>query len=171
MNERIVPGAIAILFLLLLLFAMVRGWRARQRRQAWLPAPERPPAVLGSELASAEVLYVATTTAHTPLDRIAVGGLGFRGRARVRVTEYGVVLAIVGEHEVFIAAPVLRGFGPATYAIDRVVESGGLIVLTWLLDVPRGILVDSYLRVTDVEQRPRLLDALDRIAPNGRTPE
>ena len=171
MNERILPGAIVLVFLLVLLFGMYRGWRARQRRQSALPASARPPAELGPDLASADVLYVATTTAGSPLDRIAVNGLGFRGRARVRVTAEGVVLAIAGEDEVFLSTSVLRGFGLATYAIDRVVEPGGLVVLTWLLDVPRGILADSYLRVTDAAQRPGLLDALDRIAPNGRTPE
>jgi hypothetical protein len=170
-NERILPGAIVLLFLVLLLGLMYRGWRARQHRQSAVPRPSTPPPTLGPDLARAGVLYVATTVAGAPLDRIAVHGLGYRGRAVVRVTAEGVVLAITGADEVFIEASALRGFGLATYAIDRVVESGGLVAITWQLGGPDGILVDSYLRVSDSEQRPGLLAALERISLNERTTE
>ncbi|WP_150309235.1 PH-like domain-containing protein [Planctomonas psychrotolerans] len=171
MNERVVPGVIVLLLLAGLLTLMYRGWRARQRRQSGISRPPTPPATLGPDLASLDVLYVATTVAAEPLDRIAVHGLGYRGRALVRVTPEGVVLAITGEDEVFIGADAIDGHGLATYTIDRVVESGGLVVITWRLGGPDGILVDSYLRVTDADARPGLLAALERISRTERTSE
>lgn len=183
MDERTIPALLVLIALAGLLFAMYAGWRARGRRQSGLPAPAAPPADLGRELAVADALYVATTTAGRPLDRIVVGGLGFRARAVVRVSERGVVLDLAGTPDMFVAASVLRGAGLGTFAIDRVVETGGLVVLTWLLDVPGGVAVDTYLRVTDAAERDALLAAVasllpashgtgstGSVDPNGRNP-
>jgi hypothetical protein len=164
-DQRTVPVVFALVALAAALFAMYAGWRARGRRQSGLPAPAAPPADLGRTLAVADALYVATTTAGRPLDRIVVGGLGFRARAVVRVTERGVVLDLAGSRDLFVAASVVRGSGLGTFAIDRAVESGGLVVLTWLLDVPRKVAVDTYLRVTDAAERDALLAALTTLSP------
>jgi hypothetical protein len=166
-DQRAVPAVFALLALGALLFGMYAGWRARGRRQAGLPAPASPPAELGRTLAVADALYVATTTAGRPLDRIVVGGLGFRARAVVRVTERGVVLDLTGSPDIFVSTSVLRGAGLGTFAVDRVVETGGLVVLTWLLDVPGQVAVDTYLRVTDTAERDALLAALTSLSPAG----
>lgn len=165
MDERTLPALLVLLVLVGVLFAMYAGWRARGRRQAGLPAPAAPPADLGRSLAEADALYVATTATGSPLDRIVVGGLGFRARAVVRVTDRGVLLELAGTPDIFVAASVIRGAGLGTFAIDRVVETGGLVVLTWLLDVPGDVAVDTYLRVTDPAERDALLAALTALSP------
>lgn len=165
MDERILPAFLVLLALAGLLFAMYAGWRARGRRQSGLPAPAAPPVELGRTLAVADALYVATTTAGQPLDRIVVGGLGFRARAVVRATERGVVLDLTGSPDIFIPTSVLQGAGLGTFAIDRVVETGGLVVISWLLDVPGQVEVDTYLRVTDAAERDALLAALTTLSP------
>jgi hypothetical protein len=109
------------------------------------------------------VLYVATTTAGQPLDRLTVRPLGFRGRAAARVHDAGLVLAIDGEREVLVPADRITGSGLATYAIDRVVEEGGLVAVTWILDEAAGTPVDTYLRVIDPREKTALVDALQRI--------
>jgi hypothetical protein len=163
MSDRVGPAITVIAFLLLLLALMALGWRARRRRQRALPEPPRPPAGLGAPALEVDVLYVATTTAGQPLDRLTVRPLGFRGRAAARVHDAGLVLAIDGEREVLVPADRITGSGLATYAIDRVVEEGGLVAVTWILDEAAGTPVDTYLRVIDPREKTALVDALQRI--------
>ncbi|KZC94700.1 MULTISPECIES: PH-like domain-containing protein [Clavibacter] len=163
MSDRTGPALTVIALLLLLLALMVLGWRARRRRQRALPEPPRPPEDLGAPDLEVDVLYVATTTAGQPLDRLTVAPLGFRGRAAARIHPAGLVLAIDGERPVLVPADRITGSGLATYAIDRVVEEGGLVAVTWLLDEAAGVEVDTYLRVIDPREKTALVDALHRI--------
>jgi hypothetical protein len=135
------------------------GWRGRRRRQAGLGPLPAPPAELGAVLHSEDALYLATTRADAPLDRIALRGLGFRAEARVSVTASGVLLELVGEPPLFIAASRLRGVGVATWTVDRGVERDGLVFVRWELG---DTAVDSYLRSADSSG---LLAALDGLVP------
>jgi hypothetical protein len=119
------------------------------------------PAELGTERLALEVFYVATTVADRELDRIAVAGLGYRSRASVTVAERGVVLSLAGVPEIFIRAEAIRGADRATFTIDRVVESGGLVRITWLLG---DTAVDSYLRAGDASDSTALIAAVSSIA-------
>lgn len=154
----IVIGAVVVL-----VFAgMALSWRARRRRSAGL-APEPVPAgSLGAVTESVELPYVATTRFEQPLERVVLPGLGFRGRATLRLHERGVVIAPVGERETVIPAALLRGAGEGSYVIDRAVEEGGLLVLSWS---PRGDeTVDSYLRVSEPTLRAHLVAELRRLS-------
>ncbi|OUD85322.1 hypothetical protein BC477_12995 [Clavibacter michiganensis subsp. michiganensis] len=111
MSGRLVPAITVIALLVLLLALMVLGWRARRRRQRALPEPPRLPAGLGAPTFEVDVLYVATTTAGEPLDRLTVAPLGFRGRAAARVHDAGLVLAIDGEREVLVPLTASRDPG------------------------------------------------------------
>ena len=119
---------------------------------------------------SAEALYVATTLAGQPLNRVAVRGLGFRGRATVTVTTAGVILAIAGNPEAFIPSGSLRAVERATFTIDRVVESGGLVVIAWTLHGIAATNVDSFFRVTDPADLTPLIDAIAELVPATATP-
>ena len=160
--DRTASTTIVIAVILLALVGMVIGWRGRQKRQAHLPNPDTVPADPGTELLSAEAFYVATTMADDELNRVAVAGLGFRARATVTVTEAGVILILAGSSEVFIARAALHAIDRATYTIDRVVETGGLVRLTWSLG---ETLVDSYLRLTDPADSIALIDAVTTLLP------
>ncbi|PRY70379.1 hypothetical protein B0I08_101514 [Glaciihabitans tibetensis] len=170
-----------VVLLLLLLALMLFGWRARKRRQAGLGQPAPVPEDLGAIRGTFDGLYVATTLAGDPLNRVAVRGLGFRARARLTVAETGVVLALRGEPEVFIPAAALREVTRATWTIDRVVEPGGLVLVGWTLGAADALphadagaaadaqtTVDSYFRL---EAANELIEALNLIftAPTGRT--
>ncbi len=112
------------------------------------------------------VLYVATTRAGAPLDRVAVHGLGVRARGEIAVHPEGAVIAIDGREPWFVERGDVRGAGRATWTIDRVVEEGGLVMLAWTLG---GAEVDSYFRVTDasdVNATAELLAALATLAPS-----
>ncbi|NQX33789.1 hypothetical protein [Herbiconiux sp. VKM Ac-2851] len=171
--ERIVPGVLVTLFAALVLGAMVWAWRARRRRQsAFGRATDAPAeAARGRELARASVLYVATTAAGDPLNRLTIPGLAFRGRGVLTVLETGLSLVVPGEPETFIARERLRSVGTSTWTIDRVVEPGGLVRIDWTYDSTTGPAeVESYVRATDLGDAGRLIDAAGAIIPNN-TPQ
>ena len=157
-------GAAVLVLLGLLMGVMARSWRARGRRQSGVPAPEPAPAVLGPAVVESDCFYVATTRAGDPLDRLVVHGLGFRGRAVVSVHPEGVRLEIAGQPAVLVRASSIQSVDRATWTIDRVVETDGLVLVAWALG---DVDVDTYLRVTD-DPRP-VVDALRSIVPPAAT--
>lgn len=151
------PIAAVVLVALAVVFALLaRGWRARMRRQEQLGQLAEPPADLGDVALSEDLLYVATTRADAPLDRIAVAGLGFRARAVVTVAAGGVLLELAGARPAFIPSDAIRGAGRATWTVDRVVNADGLVFLRWVLGATE---VDSYFRSADPAALVRALDA------------
>lgn len=142
--DKTIPTVIVVAIIVVALVGMYFGWRARQRRQAGLPVPLAAPGDLGEVLQTAEGLYVATTVAGEPLERIAVRGLGYRARAGITVATTGVVLALRGEAPAFIPIADLRRVDRATWAIDESVETGGLLLVGWTLGATD---LDSYLRI------------------------
>ncbi|MFB2582005.1 hypothetical protein ACEXQD_12210 [Herbiconiux sp. P15] len=172
MDTRILWGAIAITFGLLVLLSMVLAWRGRKKRQAAFVNPAGgSPAERGAELVQSAVLYVATTLAGQPLERLTIPGLAFRGRGTASVFGTGVAIAIPGEPETFIPAARIRSIGTSTWAIDRAVETGGLVRLDWTYDSTTGpVDVESYLRATRLGDTTTLIDATNSIIPQQEGP-
>ncbi len=85
----LLDALVVVVILVLAFTGMWFGWRARRRRQADVPTLATPPAELGEVRRREDLLYVATTRADAPLDRIAVHGLGFRARAQLTVAASG----------------------------------------------------------------------------------
>ncbi len=162
---RPVLGLLVVLVLLLLLALMWWGWSRRRRRQSGLPAPQPAPESLSGIRFDDELLYVATTLAGQPLERVTVQGLGFRARGRVTVADEGVVLALRGADPVLVPSHSVRGADRATWTIDRVVERDGLVLLGWSLG---GTDVDTYLRADSPHD---LLEALDGLGTPRKAPQ
>jgi hypothetical protein len=159
------PIAIVIAVAVGLVFwLLARSWRSRMRRQAELGTLAAPPAELGRVAFTEDLLYVATTRAGAPLERIVVAGLGFRARAVVTVAATGILLQLAGGDPAFIPKADVRGAGRATWTIDRAVNTDGLVFLRWVLG---GAEVDSYLRSADPDA---LEAALAALAPSRSTP-
>jgi hypothetical protein len=144
---RWLEGAIILALVAALFVAMVRTWRTRARKQAEAVPPVPVPTGLGPAAGSWDGLTVATTRADQPLERITAGGLGFRARGGVTVHRTGVVLHHAGAPDRWIDAGDVRGADRATWAIDRVVEPGGLVRLRWTATGARGATdLDTYFR-------------------------
>lgn len=124
-------AVVAALFVALLVLLGMLGWWVRRRRQRDIPAPASAPAQF-RKLVEQEALYVATTVAGDPYDRIAVHGLGLRSKARLLVGAEGVILALP-ERDYFTPADALTQVQRGTWTIDRVVEPGGLLQYSWRL--------------------------------------
>ncbi|OIH93525.1 hypothetical protein [Curtobacterium sp. MCBA15_001] len=140
-------GGVILLAVVALFVAMARTWRTRVRRQAEAVPPVRVPDHPGTLVGSWDGFSVATTRAEQPLERITAGGLGFRGRGGLSVHTEGVVLHLAGADDRWVAADALRGADRATWAIDRVVEPGGLVRLRWTATGAAGATdLDTYFR-------------------------
>jgi hypothetical protein len=134
----------------------VLGWMLRRRSQRSIPATEPVPADVGAILGEFEGFYVSTTIEGQPLNRVAVRGLAFRARATIALAEEGVILALPG-NTIFIPRSSIREVTRANYTIDKVVETGGLVLLAWRLG---DTLLDSYLRV---DQTAELVSAIESL--------
>jgi hypothetical protein len=161
--DRILPAIVIVAVVALVFTLMALSWRARRRRQAAIGEPAAPPADFGDPTFTDDLLYVATTRADAPLDRVTIAGLGFRARAVVTTAPSGIVLDLAGRGPVFIPKAAIRGVGRATWTIDRVVDADGLIFVRWVLGTTE---LDSYLRSTDPD---RLVTALTALAPETTT--
>lgn len=160
--DRLLPTLIIALVIAGVFSLMLHGWASRRRRQAGLARPVAAPEALGAASLTVEGWYVATTKADEPLERIAVHGLGFRARATAAVHPEGVVLIVRGQQPLIITPATLRGAGRATWAIDRVVERDGLVLIGWMLgDSP----VDSYLRLPDPNAATAFVAAVQALTP------
>ena len=97
---------------------------------------------------------------------IAVTGLGYRGRAGVRVTSTGIVLDIAGTPSAFIPKAAVTGAGRATWTIDRAISKEGLVFVRWNLPAAgEPVEVDSYFRPTDPAA---FVTALDTLVPSEK---
>lgn len=138
------------------------GWRHRQRTQATFGQPQRMPEGLAApRMAVDDALYVATTLAGHPLERVTVPPLAYPSRADVEVHASGIGLGIAGADPVWLPLDQLIAVGVAQGAIDRAVEPGGLVAVRWQLDPEHA--VETYLRVVDPVERAGLLRELSNL--------
>lgn len=142
--DRLLPTAIIGAVIVLAVIGMFLGWRARVRKYSAFVAPDSVPESFGDIVTVDQGLYVATTLAGQPLERVAAHGLGFRARASVTITTTGLVVAPIGRQPFFIDRASIVAVDRATWAIDKVVEPGGLVVVTWRLGDAE---LDSYFRM------------------------
>ncbi|MDH6236878.1 hypothetical protein [Cryobacterium sp. CG_9.6] len=176
--DRAIPTIIVVVVLAGLFTLMYRSWRKRSRRDAQIVAGYPVPTGPETVLAVARGYYVATTPRDTPLERLFIPGLGFRARAEITVTDAGVTLDLTGSRPMFVPTGAIELLTPATWAIDRAVETDGLLLLGWQLAPTQnangtseaGRSVDSFFRIIDPSDRARLVDAIHSIAAEATGP-
>jgi hypothetical protein len=147
-----------IAFLVVLAF---RAWRSRAAAdEAKFSAPaewlEHPSG--GRQWTN--VQYVATTVLGEPLNRVTAYGMGPRGFGKLTVSADGVLIERNGERPIGIHAAQVTGVSHATVAIDRAVETDGLIQLDWQQD---GFALSTYLRATKSDDRNQIFENLNQL--------
>jgi len=157
-----------VAFLILTAF---RAWRSRAGAQEnifsapleWLEHPS------GSQQWT-RINYVATTVKGNPLDRVTAHGLGARGNGRVTISADGVLIERNGERALGIAASQITGVARASTAIDRAVETDGLIQIDWQQD---GFAMSTFLRSARTDERNQIFNYLESLygtSNNQETP-
>lgn len=149
---------IVLIVLALALVAARAGWLSRVRKYSDFPSLTDS-SLSGAVSEEFGLFYVSTTEAGSPLERVAVSPLAFRGNARVVVREDGLEISLPGEATASIPAIAIEGVGVATWTIDKSVEEDGLVFLRWQWG---DQLVESYFRAVD-HPRDSVIDALNRL--------
>lgn len=169
MTGRIIPVLLLVLLFLLMIGAMVRGWRRRGSAQQDLPP--LPQATAGgralevaADAVNARGVYVSTTLAEQPLERVVAHGLGARSRATLtEAADAGRTVLLVereGAPSFQIPLADVASLHTAPGMAGKWVGGDGLLVLRWRLG---ETLLDTGFRLDRPEDRDRLLD----LAPAG----
>ncbi|MCU0262291.1 MAG: hypothetical protein MUF09_01260 [Candidatus Nanopelagicales bacterium] len=160
-GPRIALTAVVLAVIGLAIWGMLRGWRAREARQADLPElPAAPAEVLAEPGVAGQ--YVATTTSGDLLDRIVAHGLGHRGRAELRAGEQGVLIQRIGEVDLWIPRADLRAVRLGSGQAQKAFEAGGVILISWQLG---NRMVDTGFRADDPELHITTAEALSALVP------
>ena len=181
---RVLYGAILLALVPLVYAAMRRGWRRRERagEAAGLPEPAAPPEPPDPDEELAEAVYVSTTVAGAPFERVVAHGLGSRSGAGVGVvsgagggmgggagdgTGGGVgdgtgggalVVRRDGARSLLVPAADLVGVGRRRGQVGKFVAGrGGLVVVTWRLGETT---VDTALHLRDPRDAQDLVVAV-----------
>lgn len=162
---RLLLTVLVILFFAVCAAAMWWGWRNRQRRQSYLPAPPQPPAERGEPLLPpARGVYVSTTTADNWQDRIAVHGLGFRSDATLWLYADGLLVERTGADPLWIPVGALINARIGRAMAGKVMGIEGLLVVTWQLG---GYRLDTGFRGDDKDTYGEWIDAIGSLTANG----
>lgn len=140
---------------------MLKGWRARQRRQADVPVP--PVAAPGATVLVGPIsgLYVGTTGAEHWMDRIAVHRLSDRATGTATVAKDGLHLLRDHLPEVFVPVSLTTSASVETSLAGKVVSTG-MLTVTWHLGER---LVTTAFRADDPAHHALLLDTLTALLP------
>jgi hypothetical protein len=141
---------------------MLRGWRNRQRQQAFLPAPPVSSGDTTTLVGAVPGLFVGTTFAGRWLDRVAAHGLSDRAAAELRLATDGVHVDRESAAELFVPFDAVTSAEPGDALAGKVMGAGGLLLLTWRLG---DNVVTSGFRATDHSQHARLADLINAHRP------
>ncbi|GAA1349156.1 PH-like domain-containing protein [Saccharothrix algeriensis] len=131
---RVLLSVLVLAVFALCVYGMWRGWRGRARRQAGsLPAFPRPPAEPGAAKLEATGVYVGTTIGDDWQDRVAVGDIGHRAEAVLRLTDRGVLVERTGATALWIPLEDVVDARTARGLAGKVMTADGLLVLRWRL--------------------------------------
>ncbi len=145
--------------------AMLLGWRNQQRRHGGIAAPAAVPdeAALGQPLLAVEGQYVSTTFAADPLTRVNAHTLGDRGNALIHVHPGGVAYYREGAENFFIPSGQLTGVRYGSGQSGKFVEKDGLVILDWQLGAAEQqppLAVQTGFRPRYAAEKKPLRDAL-----------
>ena len=105
-------------------------------------------------------LYIATTFADRPLERVVAHGMAHRGWAFLLVTESGLEVSRIGDLSFLIPKADLIRIGSVSAVIDRAVEKDGLVSIKWKLGSQD---IESHFRFVDTKLRSSSLAQLSTL--------
>lgn len=174
--DKVLVIVVVLVLIGLAITGMIVSWRKRVARDARFSVLLPNAAVVGHSVAPQEFsgLYVSTTLATDPLQRVALPGLGFRADAHLLISVDGLTIAPRGEKETFIPTTQIVQIHRSQVTIDRVVEKDGLTALSWTaFDRTLGEPVEftSYFRISSPEIRLACENALTTTFPHATSKE
>ena len=144
--ERIALTLLVIAVMVAVFVAMRRGWVARGRRQAHIPAPATRVGDQGSALLQLPGRFIGTSTHGDWLDRVVVHDLGVPSRATLLVHPQGVHFRREGARDVAIPVEDIVEVKLSDAVGADVVDHA--IVITWALG---SVTLDTGFRASTAE--------------------
>lgn len=174
--DKVIATVIVFSLIGLAVTGMILSWRKRVARDSRFSVV-LPGVTAQGHLSSPQefsALYVSTTLATNPLQRIALPGLAFRADAHLLVSGAGVTICPRGEKETFIPAAQIVQIHRSQVTIDRVVEKDGLTALSWTaFDHTLGEPIEftSFFRISSPEIRLACENAMTATFPHATSKE
>jgi hypothetical protein len=163
---RVLLSLAVLAFFALCLYGMWHGWQRRARRQAAVLADfPAVPADPGAVLLETTGQYIGTTIGDNWQDRIAVGDIGHRAEAELRLTDQGVLIERAGASAVWIPRAEIESARTDRGLAGKVMTKDGLLVVRWRLGEQ---VVDTGFRGDDKDVYQNWVEALNTSAPQSR---
>ncbi len=162
------PYLFGVLFLILLtavlLLLMRRGWANRERRIVISDLPQLPPGPTAG-VGPSRGIYVASTLAGLPYERVVAKGLGVKSAVDIFVRDDGVLLERQGANSLFIPRKDLKQIQTTGGMIGKFAAPGSIVVLQWFA---AGTLLDTGVHIRDHAERQELINRLNNLlgSPN-----
>jgi len=171
--DKVLATVVVLALIALALTGMAIAWRKRVARDSrfQIVSPGAPIVSHSSAPAEFSGLYVATTLASDPLQRVTLPGLSFRADAHVLVSTDGLSIAPRGEKSTFIPAAQIVQIHRTQVAIDKAVEKDGLTAVSWTAWdtlAQEDVEFTSYFRFSIPEVRLACENALTINFPNAK---
>ena len=171
--DKVLATVVVLALIALSLTGMALAWRKRVARDSrfQIIAPGAPIVSHSSAPAEFSGLYVATTLATDPLQRVTLPGLSFRADAHVLVSMDGLSIAPRGEKSTFIPAAQIVQIHRTQVAIDKAVEKDGLTAISWTAWdtlAQEDVEFTSFFRFSIPEVRLACENALTSSFPNAK---
>lgn len=162
MNTGTAIGSFLFAFVIVVIIGvvirrMLRGWKARARRQMDLlgELPALPDLLGSATVAPTRGLYVGSTLAPNWLERIAAGDLGYRSKAVLTRYPEGILLERSGATPIWIPQDAITDIRTERGLAGRVIPGGrnktespdGILAIRWRL--PSGTEIDTGFRGDD----------------------
>lgn len=167
---RLLLVALVLGVIALVLLAMLRGWRARGRRQASIPEPPAIPeglAIPEEEAPGSSLIpgvYLGSVRSGDWLDRIVAHGLGTRSRVELSMHPEGLAVERLGARQFFIPSSDLRDARRDRGIAGKAFEKDAVVVITWSLGEE---LIDTGIRPDRAEDAQALIDGIHGLLHTG----
>ena len=156
MNSATLVTSLIIAALMALLIAfviqlMMRGWRARGRRQAELigTLPDMPSQV-GSATITTPGVYVGCSMAPNWSERITAGDLGYRSKAVLSRHPEGILVQRIRAQPIWIPTDAISAIRTERGVAGKVAARNGILAIRWRL--PSGVKIDTGFRANNRDE-------------------
>lgn len=129
--RQLLAVAILLAFTVGLMYLMLLGWNRRSNRIEIEPLPEIP-TVLDPQGDRTTGVYVTSTLAGQPYERVVSQGLGVKSAAEVSVLSDGVLIKREGASDLFVPLGALKEVGRTAGMIGKFAAPGSIVVLRWV---------------------------------------
>lgn len=150
-TSLIVAALLAVLIAFIIQL-MMRGWRARARRQAALigTLPAIPEMVGSATVGGTRGVYVGCTIAPSWHERVAVGDLGYRSKAVLTRYPEGIMVQRSGAGPIWIPQESITAIRTERGMVGKAMANHGILAIRWRL--PSGTEIDLGFRANNRDE-------------------